>query len=182
MKKLIFAALIATATSGAIAQITIPLGDSGYYGRIDIVGLGAPPVIYREPIVVERTRDYRPVEPIYLRVPPGHAKNWRRHCAAYDACHRPVYFVEERWYTDTYVPRYRGHHGERDFDKERAKDRREAIKEREKDRREHEKELAKDRREAIKEYEKDRREALKEYEKDRREAQKEYEKNRYKDD
>ena len=32
------------------------------------------------------------VQPIYLHVPPGHAKNWRKHCAHYNACGQPVYF------------------------------------------------------------------------------------------
>jgi hypothetical protein len=46
-------------------------------------------------------------QPIYLYVPPGHAKNWRKHCHRYHACGQPVYFVQERWYHDVYVPHYR---------------------------------------------------------------------------
>ncbi|MFC0133131.1 hypothetical protein [Massilia eurypsychrophila] len=187
MKRLLLAALIATACCGAIAQISIPLGQTGYYGRIDLGNLGAPPVIYQEPMLVERPRDYRPVAPIYLRVPRGHATQWSRHCSAYNACNRPVYFVQDRWYNNTYVRQHGGGDADRenkDYDKERAKDRRENLKEREKDRRESEKEREKDRREASKEYDKDRREAQKEYDKDRlefdkerRKAEKEYSKN-----
>ena len=190
MKKMIIAALMMTATAGAAAQISIPLGNSGYYGRIDLGNLGAPPVIYQEPMLVERPRNYRPVAPTYLRVPPGHAKKWSKHCAAYDACNRPVYFVQDSWYNNTYAPQYRRTHGDREdrgYDKEREKDRREFYKEQEKDRREASKEYDKDRREASKEYDKDRREAhkefekdRKEYEKDRRKAEKEYNKDRYK--
>jgi hypothetical protein len=48
--------------------------------------------------------------PIYLHVPPGHAKDWGKHCGKYDACGRRVYFVEERWYDNVYVPAYRKRH------------------------------------------------------------------------
>jgi len=196
MKKMILASLFAAATSSAIAQISIPLGQSGYYGRIDLGNLSAPPVIYQEPMLVERQRDHRPMAPIYLRVPPRHAKQWRQHCSTYDACNRPVYFVQDGWYNNTYAPHHRQTNADREYkhyDKDRAKDRREDLKEREKDRREFEKEREKDRREASKEYNKDRREAQKEYDKDRKEfdkdrrkAEKEYykdqdRKDRYKD-
>ncbi len=176
MKKFIFAALLATAAAGAVAQISIPLGNSGYYGRIDLGNLGAPPVIYQQPMLVQRPHDYRPMAPTYLRVPPGHAKKWSKHCAAYGACNRPVYFVQDSWYNNTYAPHYRRTHADRDdkhYYKERDKDRREALKEREKDRREAWKEQEKDRREAEKEYNKDRREAHKQFEKDRKEHHKE---------
>ena len=33
--------------------------------------------------------------PIYMRVPPGHAKDWRRYCSRYSACNQPVYFVRD---------------------------------------------------------------------------------------
>jgi hypothetical protein len=53
-------------------------------------------------------------EPVYLRVPPGHRKHWSKFCGRYDACGRPVLFVRDEWYTNTYVPRYREHyHGDR---------------------------------------------------------------------
>ena len=171
MKRILLAALMLSAAAGALAQISIPLGNSGYYGRIDLGNLGAPPVIYQEPMLIERARDYRPVAPMYLRVPPGHAKKWSKHCSAYNACNRPVYFVQDSWYNDTYAPHYRRTHGERD-DRDYNKEHRKDLKEREKDRREFYKEQDKDRREAEKEYNKDRREAQKEYDKDRKEAEK----------
>jgi len=185
MKKILLAALMATTTAGAIAQISIPLGQSGYYGRIDLGNLGAPPVIYQEPMLVERSHNYRPVAPTYLRVPPGHARQWRKHCAAYDACDRPVYFVQDSWYNNTYAPQYRRSHADRDDrhyhredERERAKDYREELKEHDKDRREFYKERDKDRREYDKDRDKDRRE----YDKDRRKAEKEYYKDRKKHD
>ena len=51
------------------------------------------------------------VEPVYLRIPPGHEKHWSKHCGEYGACGRPVYFVREDWYQKTYVPYYRDQKG-----------------------------------------------------------------------
>ena len=56
------------------------------------------------------------VQPVYLRVPPGHEKHWSKHCAKYGACGRPVYFVREDWYQHEYVPYYRDHDDDRDDD------------------------------------------------------------------
>ena len=52
-------------------------------------------------------------QPVYLYVPPGHQKNWRKHCGRYNACGQPVYFVQERWIRDRYDER-RGHDDRRD--------------------------------------------------------------------
>ena len=112
MKKLLIAACLLCAASGAMAQnIDIHIGGSGYYGRIDLGNLGRPPVLYQEPIFVERPQNYRVMQPLYLRVPPGHAKKWSKHCAAYNACGQPVYFVQDSWYNNTYAPSYRQSHG-----------------------------------------------------------------------
>jgi hypothetical protein len=50
--------------------------------------------------------------PIYLRVPPGHAKHWSKHCHEYNACGERVYFVQDDWYQHEYVPRYQERHGD----------------------------------------------------------------------
>lgn len=76
----------------------------GVYGRIEIGNQPPPPVVYEQPVVVVRERTKVVREPIYLNVPPGHAKNWRKHCRRYNACNRPVYFVK----TEEYEPDY-GH-------------------------------------------------------------------------
>ena len=62
--------------------------------------------------------DFQAVEvesrpPIYLRVPPGHAKNWRKHCHKYNACGERVYFVQDNWYSREYVPHYQKQHRDR---------------------------------------------------------------------
>ncbi|HJV83187.1 hypothetical protein [Noviherbaspirillum sp.] len=70
----------------------------GVYGRIDIGNAPPPPVVYAQPIIIARPA--RPVRmaPIYLNVPPGHAKHWAKHCHKYNACGQPVYFVRSAEY------------------------------------------------------------------------------------
>jgi len=102
-------AVLCTVVLGeAKAGVTISVGEPGFYGRIDIGSYPPPRLIYSEPIIVRRVKTWYP--PIYLRVPPGHIKHWYKHCDAYNACGRPVYFVEDDWYRDVYVPRYHEHH------------------------------------------------------------------------
>ena len=121
MRKLLIAACLLSATTGAMAQnIDIHLGGSGYYGRIDLGNLSRPPVIYQEPMYVQRPTNYRTLEPMYLRVPPGHAKKWSKHCSRYNACGQPVYFVQDSWYNNTYAPRYRQSHDGRGRDDKRV--------------------------------------------------------------
>lgn len=67
----------------------------GVYGRINIGNAPPPPLIYAEPVIIQRPAVVVPRAPIYLYVPPGHAKNWGKHCARYNACSQPVYFVQE---------------------------------------------------------------------------------------
>lgn len=64
----------------------------GVYGRIDIGNSRPPPLIYAQPIIIQRPAVYVE-QPLYLHVPPGHAKKWSKHCYQYDACGRQVYFV-----------------------------------------------------------------------------------------
>lgn len=115
--------LIATAIAATIAVtpalaadvgVSVSIGEPGFYGRLDIGSFPQPQVIYRQPIIIERVPMDR--SPIYLRVPPGHAKHWKKHCREYNACGERVYFVQDSWYSREYVPRYqeqhRGHRGE----------------------------------------------------------------------
>ena len=103
-------------TLGGIAHaqdvgMSISAGQPGFYGRIDIGGVPQPPrLVYAQPIVIEPARVAVAQPPLYLHVPPGHAKNWRKHCARYNACGQRVYFVQDSWYNSVYVPYYRGRH------------------------------------------------------------------------
>jgi len=124
-KRSIIAVTLALASTAALATdvgVSISVGQPGFYGRIDIgeYPYPQPRVIYRRPIIVHR--HYDEYEPIYLRVPPGHARQWSRYCGRYDACDRPVYFVQERWYRDDYVPYYREYHGRGYDDRDRGYD------------------------------------------------------------
>jgi hypothetical protein len=63
-------------------------------------------LVYPQPVVIRRAPEFASAAPIYLHVPPGHEKHWSKHCAHYNACGRPVYFVRDDWYNKEYVPRY----------------------------------------------------------------------------
>jgi hypothetical protein len=115
MKSLFIAAALLAAVLPAQAQnVSINIGQPGFYGRIDLGNYAPPPVVYVErPVVVERHAHYD-ARPVYLRVPPGHRKNWARNCARYNACGQRVLFVRDEWYTNSYAPRYREHYRGRD--------------------------------------------------------------------
>jgi len=115
MKKILIAASLFAISAAASAQnVSISVGQPGFYGHIDIGNMAPPPVIYTQPVIIQRP--VRVVEaPLYLRVPPGHEKKWAKHCGAYNACGRQVYFVRDDWYRNDYAPRFReghyeGHH------------------------------------------------------------------------
>jgi len=112
MKSLAIGLALCAATLPALAQtnVSISVGQPGFYGRIDLGDYVPRPVVYApQPILVERGPVYYN-EPIYLRVPPGHRRHWSRFCGRYDACGRPVLFVRDDWYANTYVPMYREHY------------------------------------------------------------------------
>ena len=124
MKRLLFIATVLVAVSPAIAAdvgVSISLGQPGFYGRIDIGNAPQPQLIYSAPVVIERQVRYVG-SPLYLRVPPGHAKNWSKHCRTYNACNQQVYFVRDDWYNDVYVPQYRERRDERRDDREYDRD------------------------------------------------------------
>lgn len=129
MKRFLIAAAVAVATlvTPALATdvgVSVSIGQPGFYGRIDIGGYPQPQVIYRQPVIIERGPFDRP--PIYLHVPPGHAKDWGKHCRKYNACGERVYFVKDDWYNREYAPRYQEQHRDRRDDRrdERGDDRR----------------------------------------------------------
>jgi hypothetical protein len=108
--------LLGGTARAADVGVSVSVGDSGFYGRIDVGTMPKPPsVVYQQPVVIEPAPTMVSVErpPIYLRVPPGHAKHWKKHCREYNACGERVYFVQERWYQDVYVPSRQERHEER---------------------------------------------------------------------
>ncbi len=114
MKGVLFVAALAAIVLPALvanAGVSVEMGAPGFYGRIDIGGFPQPQLIYPEPVVVQPVPADVVLEPIYLHVPPGHAKHWEKHCHKYRACDQPVYFVQDSWYNQEYVPRYCEIHG-----------------------------------------------------------------------
>ena len=91
----------------------------GVYGKVVLGNRPPPPLVYAQPVVAVPVvvTERMPMEPIYLHVPPGHARNWRKHCHEYNACNRPVYFVRSAEYEPGYRPDRRpehehAHHGD----------------------------------------------------------------------
>jgi hypothetical protein len=112
MKSLIFGLALAGAAFPALAQtnVSISVGQPGFYGRIDLGDFGPPPVVYTQPVIVQPRVVQYEAAPVYLRVPEGHRKHWSKWCGHYGACGQRVLFVRDDWYTNTYVPRYREEH------------------------------------------------------------------------
>ena len=119
MKYILSAVLLAAAAfntaSAADVGVSVSIAQPGLYGRIDIGDFPHPPVIFPDPIAIERVPVGRPV--IYLHVAPGQARHWRRHCHEYNACGERVMFVQDGWYDREYVPRYRERHDMRRGDR-----------------------------------------------------------------
>ncbi len=119
--RLAAAALLAAAfhpAQAADVAVSIELSQPGVYGRIDVGRFPQPEVILPQPVVIVKPRvvAVQPVQPVYLWVPPGHQKNWGKHCGRYNACGVPVYFVQDRWYQDHVAADGKGH------DKDKGKD------------------------------------------------------------
>ncbi|CAN5200409.1 hypothetical protein BH10PSE16_BH10PSE16_35610 [soil metagenome] len=120
-KPLLMAGLVAlSALLGGAAQAATPYANAtvtgtlapGVYGRIEIGNAPPPPLIYTQPVIIQRPPVYVRQQPLYLHVPPGHAKKWSKHCAQYNACNRQVYFVRVQG-----DDRYEQRHGGNDYRK-----------------------------------------------------------------
>ncbi len=109
MRKLLVFAMGACALVQAMGQtnvgVSIGIHQPGFYGRIDIGDYPPPVVVYPQPVMIipSPVAVYR--RPIYLYVPPGHQRDWAKHCHRYRACDQPVYFVEDRWMQEHYQER-----------------------------------------------------------------------------
>lgn len=91
--------LAALASQGALAGstnvgVSVSVAQPGFYGRVDI-GDQPPALIYPQPVIIQQAPMAVYQRPIYMRVPPGHSKNWARYCGQYRACGQPVYFVRD---------------------------------------------------------------------------------------
>ncbi len=98
--------------SAADVGVSIAISQPGVFGRVDIGRYPQPAVVVAQPVIIARPAVVvaRP-EPVYMWVPPGHRKNWRKHCRDYNACGVPVYFVQDRWYDEHVNHGGHGKHG-----------------------------------------------------------------------
>ena len=102
--------------------VSIGFSQPGIYGRIDIGAYPQPQVIWAQPVIIQRPSRVPP--PVYLWVPPGHQKDWKKHCKHYKACGVPVYFVQDAWYQDQVVhggKSGKGKGGDKDHGKSQGK-------------------------------------------------------------
>lgn len=119
-KKILLLVITASALAPTFAQtnvgVSIGINQPGVYGRVDIGNLAQPRIVYPQPIVIVQSPVAVQQQPVYLYVPPGHQKNWTKHCARYNACGQPVYFVREDWVRERYEED-RHHDGDYDHGK-----------------------------------------------------------------
>ncbi len=101
------AAALLGPVQAADVGVSISVSQPGVYGRIDIGRFPQPQVVMPQPVIIQPPPPPRGVvgapppavaQPVYLWVPPGHRKDWKKHCRAYKACGVPVYFVDDGWY------------------------------------------------------------------------------------
>jgi len=110
MKRFLLSAALLTSPLLALAVnvgVSINLGDPAFYGQIELGNAPPPPVMYGSPVIIQPGQVGIALQPLYLRVPLQHSRNWRRYCSMYNACGRPVYFVKDTWYRNVYAPQYR---------------------------------------------------------------------------
>jgi hypothetical protein len=102
VKRAFVFALAALATGAALADAApayrnITKGGAlrpGIYGRIVVKAKAPPPpVIYPQPVIASQVIVPETVKPVYLYVPPGQVRHWKRNCARWSACDEAVLFV-----------------------------------------------------------------------------------------
>jgi hypothetical protein len=99
--------------------VSVQISQPGVYGRIDIGRYPQPVLVQAQPVIIVHEVVRQPVQPVYMWVPPGHRKDWRKHCDRYQACGVPVYFVQDGWYDEHVKPHGKAkgkdkHHGKKD--------------------------------------------------------------------
>lgn len=107
MKRLLLLSLLALPLlSQAQVNFNFSVGDPGYYGQVYIDNGPQPEVMNTIPIIAyPGPPNY--ARPIYLRVPLYYYQNWTQYCQIYNACYTPVYFIQDYWYQQSYIPWYR---------------------------------------------------------------------------
>jgi hypothetical protein len=101
---IVTAAPLASAADKDAGAVITGAVTPGVYGRVDIANKPLPALVYEQAMFVERPDTGGRVEPLYLHVPPEHAKNWKKYCDKYQACNHPVFFVKSAEYEPGYEP------------------------------------------------------------------------------
>ena len=99
------AGLVLTVAPAVAQDVRVTIAGEvapGVYGRVDFGTRPPPAVLYAQPVVIVKQPQPVAVAPVYMHVPPGHAKNWSKHCKKYNACNHPVYFVKSAEYEPGY--------------------------------------------------------------------------------
>ncbi|HWV14101.1 MAG TPA: hypothetical protein VN030_01630 [Cellvibrio sp.] len=96
--------LATAAFAGDLGINVIVAGEiaPGVYGQVEIGSEPRPRLVYERPIIITASKRYAQAQPVYLHVPPGHAKHWSKHCHEYHACEHQVYFVKSSEYEPDY--------------------------------------------------------------------------------
>ena len=83
--------LLAPSAHATDVGVTIEISQPGVYGRIDIGRFPQPAVVVPQPVIIVPPPPgvVRP-QPIYVWVPYGHRKDWKKQCRRYNACGVPV--------------------------------------------------------------------------------------------
>ena len=107
--------LFAVGLAGSVGAAE-PAADPGIYGPIDTARFSRPELINRKPVLAATARQSAVAKastgkPLYLHVPPRQVSHWQAHCADYDACDAPVFFVTEGWFLNVYLPAVGGADG-----------------------------------------------------------------------
>ena len=110
------------AAGAAEVGVSVQISQPGVYGRIDIGSYPQPVLVQQQSVIILRPSRPQPVQPVYMWVPPGHQKNWKKHCGRYQACGVPVYFVQDGWYQEHVQHKGKGHGKGMGKDKDKDKD------------------------------------------------------------
>lgn len=107
---LLFFTMTAPAHAKAVDPgVSAVQGQPGYYGRLDVRNMPRPVLVQLQPVTIQPARKAAR-QSQFVRVPREHRKQWNIHCYKCDACSQPVYFVQDRWYDEVYVPHHRQRH------------------------------------------------------------------------
>lgn len=97
MKQFLCALMIvmvsATAAHATDVGVSVSVAQPGFYGRIDVGNVPRPEVVYARPVVVHPAPVGVVYQPVYMHVPPGHAKHWQRYHQGH-----PVYYRHDGRY------------------------------------------------------------------------------------